>query len=142
VEARASADSPDHHPDANDSIGYQILVEGRLLLLADRISKLEHNKRIKNDYSSKVVRKAGHFLCPANHCEKKYGESSDLGKHCQQKHGSMGSIVSQRVCYRCNKSFPTTRELILHEKSEHNEDYVSRIDPFLPFFELSSSKLT
>lgn len=142
MEAHSITDSPDHNQDANDSIAHQSLTEERLLSLASRISKLEHNKHVKYNYSPKVVQKAGRFLCPDNCCEKKYVESSDLGKHCQRSHGSMGSIVSQRVCYQCANSFPTTRDLILHEKSEHGEDYVLRIEPFLRFFQLSSSKTT
>jgi hypothetical protein len=142
LEVPSNADSPDHNQDAHGSIAHETQTGDLLLSLASRISKLEHNKGIENHYIPEVVRKAGKYLCPNKRCDKKYVESSDLGKHCQQKHGSIGSIISQRVCYRCSESFLTTRELILHEKCEYGEDYVLRIDPFLSFFHPSSRKLT
>jgi hypothetical protein len=54
--------------------------------------------------------------------------------------GSIGSIVSRRVCYRCTKSFPMTWDLILREGSEHGEDDMLGIELFLRFLRPSSSK--
>jgi hypothetical protein len=136
LEAHSRTDLSDHNEDSTETLTYQIVS------LAKRISKLEHNKCIRHEYNPKKIQEAGQFLCPDKHCGRKYAGASDLGKHCQQKHELMGLIVSQRVCYRCREPFPTTRDLILHEKAVHHEVYDLRIEAFLPLFTLYSGRLT
>lgn len=125
MESSLNVDSPDYDQDAHGFIAHAASTGDRLLSLANRISKLEHDKGIRNDYIPEVVQKTAKYLCPTKNCDKKYIDPSDLGKHCHEKHCLMRSILSQRVCYRYAKSFPTTQEFIRHEKEEYDSHITS-----------------
>lgn len=116
----------------------------RLAALAVRISSLEGNKKIVYNLCSTMP--SPKFSCPDPDCERTrkavrtYKDVSDLNKHFRESHRPLGSIASKRACNPCRRSFRKRRELILHERSDHGENYASRTEPCLPFFKQSQCK--
>lgn len=123
------------HPDIS-SVYYGPEDPIRVVVLGVRISRLEEIQRIKYNFE-RVVKTDQRFACPDTGCTVNYGEAHRLNEHWRGCHGSAGSIVVGKVCYPCRDFFESTRELILHEKKDHAEEYDSRIELYWPFFKQS-----
>ncbi len=139
LETRQSLTSQHHSAEADTGStheGYES--SERLAALAVRISKLERDERITYNFGPTID--SPKFSCPDPDCKRTYKEVSDLNKHLRDIHGLVGFIVFGRACHSCGRFFSKTRDLIFHEKSDHGEDYASRMESYLPFFKQSQGK--
>lgn len=74
--------------------------------------------------------------CPADNCTKAFDRTDHLHRHIRgvydEPHLSLTRVLDQKYCVLCNKDFKRPCDLVRHEKSFHNEIYISRAYKFAP----------
>jgi hypothetical protein len=72
--------------------------------------------------------------CPAQNCTKAFDRTDHLHRHIRgvrdEPHLSLTRALDQKYCVLCNKSFKRPCDLVRHDKSFHNEEYISRAYKF------------
>jgi len=102
--------------------------------LRGRIAALEGQSpdTISIDHTRPKFSKQHH--CPVGNCLKAFGRIDHLHRHIRgvldQQHLSISRVLDEKCCVPCNKKFKRPCDLVRHEKSSHNEMYISRAYKF------------
>ncbi|KAH9205183.1 hypothetical protein DL95DRAFT_397875 [Leptodontidium sp. 2 PMI_412] len=72
--------------------------------------------------------------CPAENCSKAFDRTDHLHRHIRgvydEPHLSLTRVLDQKYCVLCKKDFKRPCDLVRHEKSFHDETYISRAYKF------------
>jgi len=72
--------------------------------------------------------------CPADNCTKAFDRTDHLHRHIRgvydEPHLSLSRVLDQKYCVLCKKDFKRPCDLVRHEKSFHDETYISRAYKF------------
>jgi hypothetical protein len=72
--------------------------------------------------------------CPADNCSKAFDRTDHLHRHIRgvydEPHLSLTRVLDQKYCVLCKKDFKRPCDLVRHEKSFHDETYISRAYKF------------
>ena len=111
-------------------------IEDDLARLELRFKSFENKLGILYEFSDIALDGKRH--CPANNCGRGYTQVRRLHEHIRKAPGSghalLEAFIDQTYCYECDKYFQDAQSLYAHEKAQHNAQYQTRLERFIPLF--------